>query len=194
MVRAVVILGQRVTASIYIATDAAPPILFRMADNVGRCLHGGRGIMAAGADIIAGAISFMLTWGVTEHGQGADVGDSHLPKLNRKRRKSFQNKPYDKKRNKRRAKAKTRCFYCNRKTRIWEYIEGESPPADTRTKDHVIPQARGGKRVVNCCLACNQEKANLSVKQFADLRIATGRKVPPRVKKMIAWLNFSEPT
>lgn len=54
------------------------------------------------------------------------------------------------------------CFYC-----------GKPLKARNRTKDHVIPTARGGSRlsfnVVSCCHACNQLKGMLTGEEFLTL-------------------------
>lgn len=54
------------------------------------------------------------------------------------------------------------CFYC-----------GKVLKARNRTKDHVVPIARGGSRlshnVVTCCFACNQLKGILTGEEFFTL-------------------------
>jgi hypothetical protein len=53
----------------------------------------------------------------------------------------------------------------------------EASPA-FRTKDHVIPQSRGGRATVFACKACNGEKADLSLHEWlAKLQIAGDARV-----------------
>jgi 5-methylcytosine-specific restriction endonuclease McrA len=47
------------------------------------------------------------------------------------------------------------CFYC-----------GEPLNKFTRTRDHVVPKSKGGRKTVSCCKRCNILKADLSVEEF----------------------------
>lgn len=66
------------------------------------------------------------------------------------------------------------CFYC-----------GKPLKARNRTKDHVIPTARGGSRlshnVVTCCHHCNQLKGMLTGEEFL-LLLPNGVKVVKEVE------------
>ena len=60
------------------------------------------------------------------------------------------------------------CYYCGVPLCILtqEQLKGRSNPANLRTKDHKQPRSAGGKEVVDCCLACNNEKGMLSLEEW----------------------------
>lgn len=47
------------------------------------------------------------------------------------------------------------CFYC-----------GEHLHSGNRTKDHVVPKSKGGRKIVACCQRCNHLKSHMSVEEF----------------------------
>lgn len=64
-----------------------------------------------------------------------------------------------------------KCFYCERLMGPAAYLKEKKYVP--KTKDHIIPTSKGGindpKNKVECCSACNQLKADLTLKQFARL-------------------------
>lgn len=63
-----------------------------------------------------------------------------------------------------------KCFYCGRKTFVYQHEERKNPPDDMSTRDHVIPRilmreiqlTRKQKiqNIVNACSRCNNAKAD----------------------------------
>lgn len=54
------------------------------------------------------------------------------------------------------------CWYCG--------IRLRKIGSAMRTKDHVVPKSRGGRKTVNACLKCNAKKKDLSLEEFRALR------------------------
>src|ERR1019366_203520 len=59
-----------------------------------------------------------------------------------------------------------RCYYCG-----CEVIDGLRTPkghlhAQAKTKDHIVPRTRGGRKTVTCCHRCNTRKGSLSIDEF----------------------------
>lgn len=55
------------------------------------------------------------------------------------------------------------CFYCG----VMTHQGGPSDPSGTkRTRDHIIPQSRGGMDTVTACRQCNQDKGQLTLEEY----------------------------
>ena len=58
-----------------------------------------------------------------------------------------------------------RCFYCGTQLR-----RAQTPLHSKKTRDHVIPKAKGGKdgkqNIVPCCLPCNADKRDSTLEEF----------------------------
>ena len=59
-----------------------------------------------------------------------------------------------------------RCFYCNRLVVSHTVRKHQVQPPDHRTKDHLVPKARGGSETVVACSACNNDKGGLTVDEY----------------------------
>ena len=61
-----------------------------------------------------------------------------------------------------------RCWYCGRK------MSNDPHAANGRTRDHQTPKSRGGRFLpnnrVDCCRACNQEKADRTLEEYRTAR------------------------
>jgi 5-methylcytosine-specific restriction endonuclease McrA len=62
------------------------------------------------------------------------------------------------------------CFYCGRSVRVWKQEMYATPPPDMRTKDHVVPQSKGGKKTVVACRSCNDEKRDMTLDEYRLIR------------------------
>jgi 5-methylcytosine-specific restriction endonuclease McrA len=51
-----------------------------------------------------------------------------------------------------------RCYYCR--------TPFDNSPKHRKTRDHVIPQSKGGTKTVACCWLCNNRKGDMSAEQF----------------------------
>lgn len=64
-------------------------------------------------------------------------------------------------------KDKTTCYYCQRQLKLPDPIRKDPL---FRTKDHVVPQSRGGRgnaeNIVYCCSQCNTSKGSRSLWQW----------------------------
>ena len=47
------------------------------------------------------------------------------------------------------------CYYC-----------GASLKGGRRTRDHVVPKSKGGRKTVDACQPCNTRKAAMSLEEF----------------------------
>lgn len=59
-----------------------------------------------------------------------------------------------------------RCYYCG-----CEVIDGLRTPkgklhAQSKTRDHIVPRMRGGRRTVTACHRCNSRKGAMSLEEF----------------------------
>lgn len=59
-----------------------------------------------------------------------------------------------------------RCYYCG-----CEVIRGLLTPggklhAQAKTKDHIIPRSKGGRKTVTACNRCNNRKKSMSLEEF----------------------------
>lgn len=63
-----------------------------------------------------------------------------------------------------------RCYYCGREVLEIPFKKGQKKPRNAATIDHIIPVCRGGEdkidNMVLACHACNNEKGNMSLKNF----------------------------
>ncbi len=79
------------------------------------------------------------------------------------------------------AKLDGHCWYCPTSLR----------PA-YQTKDHLIPQSRGGKtdeaNLVPCCTNCNKEKSNLSLEEYRMYLAIVERGGPAFTAEQLQWL------
>lgn len=57
------------------------------------------------------------------------------------------------------------CVYCGEKMSAY----GSSENPRYATKDHITPRKDGGSDVVRCCLACNRDKASLTLNEWRFL-------------------------
>lgn len=58
--------------------------------------------------------------------------------------------------------SRQRCTYCDREMIRRRAALGKTHIGLARTKDHVFPQSRGGRKTVPACYACNHAKADMA--------------------------------
>ena len=62
------------------------------------------------------------------------------------------------------------CYYCGCETVIDKGKKGHPQPKNKRSRDHLVPRARGGKSVpeniVTACERCNQDKGQLTYDEY----------------------------
>src|SRR5579859_435803 len=65
---------------------------------------------------------------------------------------------------------KDRCHYCKIPVVYTKITRGATTPRNRATIDHRIPVCRGGKNelsnYVTCCIKCNEEKGQLTEKEY----------------------------
>ena len=59
-----------------------------------------------------------------------------------------------------------RCFYCGVNLVPGPAQPKADMPRNTRTRDHVTPESRGGETRVWSCAGCNWEKGSLDLEEF----------------------------
>lgn len=77
---------------------------------------------------------------------------------------------------------RSKCYWCGSPLQWKGECKFGAPNDDYfPTKDHVVPRALGGTKVVWCCYACNQIKGNLEPWQFARLLGALPTGLTPQI-------------
>lgn len=70
-------------------------------------------------------------------------------------------------RRRRRIRSPRSCYWCGRQ------LEGPGSPSSVAlTRDHVLPQSRGGVRTVPCCRTCNNLKGNMLPEEWRAFMVA----------------------
>jgi 5-methylcytosine-specific restriction endonuclease McrA len=90
-----------------------------------------------------------------------------------------------------------RCHYCGKEVVSVRQRNGVAPPKNTKTIDHKIPVARGGrdllKNYVIACRACNEEKGTLTYEEYlVVLKYRKGIQTVVRCdlkKHLIGWVK-----